>query len=422
MTLAARLAGWAFNGVAGGLAGGLTLLALVLYNLYCRQESLLYYPTIPGLPFPHRTLGETPSPFNSPEPWGLPHEEVTITTADGVRLSAWFMRSAGGPASPTIVFCHANAGHMGFRLPNFAALVRGVPANVLAFDYRGYGNSEGSPTEAGLSLDIDAVLQHVAGRPDVDPRRVFLFGRSLGGAVAVRGAASLLRPDAALAGIILENTFTSISDMVDVVMPWLSPFKAWVLRMHWPTGELLPRLPGGIPLLLISGERDALVPPAQMRALAAAAERRPPPPGGAPLAPTTLWVVPGAGHDDCAVAGGAAYLATIRRFMDAALKSRCGGEGLAAAGPPQPVIVPEGVPARMVPGAAAAGGGGEGGEEAPPAAGGPVGGPPRSFAGVGVPVPLDLAPGDADGTAAPLRDDGHGHAVPVARGAGEEEL
>lgn len=95
---------------------------------------------------------------------------------------------------------------MGFRLPNVAMLARAMPANVLIFDYRGYGNSEGTPTEGGLTLDIDAVMLHVSQRTDIDKRRVFLFGRSLGGAVAVRGAANQVHPERAVAGVILENT------------------------------------------------------------------------------------------------------------------------------------------------------------------------------------------------------------------------
>ena len=105
---------------------------------------------------------------------------------------------------PTLVFFHANAGNMGFRLPNIAQIYRAVNTNIFILSYRGYGDSEGSPNEAGLMIDADTVikvfpdslshvlwqtllvLQHIFyERSDIDPKKVFLFGRSLGGAVAV---------------------------------------------------------------------------------------------------------------------------------------------------------------------------------------------------------------------------------------------
>jgi len=210
------------TGIGGTLVGGSCLLVVFLFNLYRKQDSLLYHPVIPGLPF--RTCDDNPPPFRSPRAWGLRHEELQLTTADGERVHGWFVHAEGGAGAraPTIVFFHANAGNMALRLPNVAMLAAEVPANVLIFDYRGYGSSSGVPTEAGLELDAEAVMLYLAGRADIDHGRVFLFGRSLGGAVAVRAAANQARPHERLAGIMLENTFTCIGDMVDHVMPWLS--------------------------------------------------------------------------------------------------------------------------------------------------------------------------------------------------------
>jgi pimeloyl-ACP methyl ester carboxylesterase len=129
-------------------------------------------------------------------------------------LHAWFVKTAAGSnykTAPTIVFFHANAGNMGLRLPNVDALVH-LDANVLIFDYRGYGNSDDVPiNEEGLKLDGAAVMRYIDNREDIDRSKIFLFGRSLGGAVAVHTATAFSH---AIAGIILENTFTSISDMV----------------------------------------------------------------------------------------------------------------------------------------------------------------------------------------------------------------
>ena len=86
----------------------------------------------------------------------------------------------------------------------------------------GYGNSEGTPTEHGLELDAEAMMDYLGRRADIDHKKIVFFGRSLGGAVAVRTAVNRRSEVAAL---VLENTFTSISDMVDHVMPVLA--KVW---------------------------------------------------------------------------------------------------------------------------------------------------------------------------------------------------
>ncbi len=102
-------------------------------------------------------------------------------------------------------------------------------ANVLMVDYRGYGDSEGHPTEAGLMLDADAVLDYVlsGANPDIAPGKVVLFGSSLGGAVAVYAAH---KHGARVAAVVLENTFLSIAAMVDAVFPVLGPIKGLLLR------------------------------------------------------------------------------------------------------------------------------------------------------------------------------------------------
>ena len=194
------------------------------YQLYVHQDSLLYHPSIaiPGRAAPLKRVDDNPPPYTSPADWGLQHDSLMLTAADGVRIHAWFVHAppptakSDAPSAPTVVFFHANAGNMGLRLPNVKLLVDSLQANVLIFDYRGYGNSEGSPSERGLELDADAVMDHLAGRTDIDRAKVVFFGRSLGGAVAIRTAVN--RPTE-VAVLVLENTFTSISDMVDHVMP-----------------------------------------------------------------------------------------------------------------------------------------------------------------------------------------------------------
>jgi len=101
-----------------------------------------------------------------------------------------------------------------------------IKCNVYVISYRGYGRSEGYPNERGLCIDAQAAFSYLISRPDVDPEKIFIFGRSLGGAVAVHLAKELGFPT--IKGLIIENTFTSIPDMVEVVMPYLQYFKSLV--------------------------------------------------------------------------------------------------------------------------------------------------------------------------------------------------
>ena len=107
---------------------------------------------------------------------------------------------------------HENAGNIGLRMDYFETIYRHLGVNIVTFAYRGYSNSEGSPTEAGLKLDSDAIINFVKNENSINKNRVFLLGRSLGGAVAlhtVKNHPTLFR------GVIVENTFTSLPDMVD---------------------------------------------------------------------------------------------------------------------------------------------------------------------------------------------------------------
>ena len=97
----------------------------------------------------------------------------------------------------------------------------------MIIDYRGYGNSEGTPSEGGLKLDAQATLDFISKREDIDQTKLYVFGRSLGGAVAVQ---LCMDPIVPIKGIILENTFTSIPDMMDELFPVVSLFKRYGLR------------------------------------------------------------------------------------------------------------------------------------------------------------------------------------------------
>jgi abhydrolase domain-containing protein 13 len=243
-----------------GLLGGL---------LYVKQESLLYYPAING----YHHLKDNPRGYRSPLERQVPFENMYITCRDGVRIHAWLLLYTRDgthtvPTSPTIVFFHGNAGNIGLRLPNAMQMVQQLQAHVLLVEYRGYGDSDNvTPTEAGLQLDAEAAIDFIYHYPKIDKSRIFLFGRSLGGGAAFHAAqyAQQQQLHPPLAGVIVENTFTSIGAMVDHLMPWLSTLKWIVLRMHWHSDRIVPHLT--VPILYVSGSKDQLVPPAHMRRL-----------------------------------------------------------------------------------------------------------------------------------------------------------
>ncbi len=231
--------------VPAGLAGLVSL-------LYVYQHKLIYFPDVPA-GYWAKLLD--PADFGLPAP-----ESHMLKMSDGVHVHVWVFVHTDRLARlrPTVIFFHGNAGNMSFRNDNFRALFRECGANVVAVEYRGFGLSEGVPGETEMRSDAAEVLDWLLQRKDIDLGRLFVLGRSIGGAVGIHLAAA--RPDV-LAGLILENTFTGIGDLVDVLMPKLSYFK-FLLRNPWSNAEVVPKL--RIPCLFISGGKDELVPQRMM--------------------------------------------------------------------------------------------------------------------------------------------------------------
>lgn len=171
---------------------------------------------------PHLTFFPVRAYFDTPAAAGLPFENVFLRTDDGVRIHGWFIPAAAGrdsgrtPGSRppiTLLFFHGNAENIGGCL-DLAALARPAGHNLLLLDYRGYGESEGRPSERGLYRDGEAALLHLRSRQDVDPGRIVVWGRSIGAAVAVHLAAGDPGGAPAVAGVVLESPFTSVQDLL----------------------------------------------------------------------------------------------------------------------------------------------------------------------------------------------------------------
>lgn len=288
------------------------LIAVLGTILYVKQESLLYFPEIGGIP---RRPEGNPRGYRSPEERQLPFESHMIPCDDGVSIHAWLLlHTTDGrnvaPNTPTIVFFHGNAGNIGLRLPNAIQMLQTLNANIMLVEYRGYGNSDSvTPTEVGLRLDSEAALRFICKHPSIDRTRIFLFGRSLGGAVAFHLAEYAQRQQIPLAGVMVENTFLSISHMVDHLMPFLTPIKSFVLKIGWNSAKIVPQLT--IPILYLAGSADQIVPHPHMLQLCKLSLQS---------VLVQLYVIENGTHNETWIQGGNAYWEKIRSFMVQAIE------------------------------------------------------------------------------------------------------
>jgi len=177
------------------------ILLFFLYVRYLESKSVFY---------PSRLLASTP------EAIGLAYENVSIMTEDDVHIHGWLVKAPS--AKSTLLFFHGNAGNIADRLGKIE-LLHGMNLNVLIIDYRGYGQSGGSPTEGGIYQDALAAYEYVKAREDLGGQNVIVYGASLGGAVAVDLGSR--RPVAAL---VVDSSFSSAADIAKGIYPFVPSF------------------------------------------------------------------------------------------------------------------------------------------------------------------------------------------------------
>lgn len=261
---------WAYSGLVlvvcfllyymyGGIFAILLLVFAITGILYQVQDHFLYSPELPSH---SRVYIPIPSMF------GLPFESVNHKCPDGTTIHMYFIHQPKERQrlAPTIVFFHGNAGNMGHRLQNCAGLYHNLHCNILLIEYRGYGLSEGNPSEEGLYMDAKASLDYLFTRNDINHSEIVVFGRSLGGAVAIDLA---IRENYTnkIWCLVVENTFTSIPDMARVILGWsiLKYFPIFFYKNKFLSYHKVKQL--RTPALFISGLSDTLVPPKMMQTL-----------------------------------------------------------------------------------------------------------------------------------------------------------
>jgi hypothetical protein len=218
--------------LAAVAAGGYLL---VLGMMMAFEDSLIFIPSV--------------YPDGYWQPLGLKIEDAWFTASDGTRLHGWYVSHTEPRA--IVLFAHGNAGNVSHRADILDLLVNRLAVSVLAFDYRGYGRSEGRPSEAGVLADARAARTWLAERAGVSERQIVLMGESLGGGVMVDLAAK----DGAR-GLILENTFSSLPDVAAFHYPWL-PVKM-LMRTQLNSAKEIRDYHG--PLLQVHGDADTIVP------------------------------------------------------------------------------------------------------------------------------------------------------------------
>jgi fermentation-respiration switch protein FrsA (DUF1100 family) len=271
-----------------GLVALLFACATIVVGAMFLERQLIYFPTR----YPDGLWDLDAVTRNS----GASLEDCFFDTEDGVRLHAWWCRPAhaeGVTADMVLLWFHGNAGNLSHRADLVLRLAR-TPVQVFIVDYRGYGRSEGRPSEHGLYADADAAWRYLVHDRGVAPQRIVLFGDSLGAAVAVDLAT---RVEAA--GLIVQSAFTSVPDMAARHYPFVP--KALIrTRMD----SLAKIADVAEPKLFIHSPSDEIVPYELGRRLYEAA------PG-----PKRFLDVPGATHNDTDAVGGHRYFDAIRDFV-----------------------------------------------------------------------------------------------------------
>ncbi len=262
------------------LLAGLAAYAALVLVVYLMQARMLYLANVPG-----RSLERTPADI------GTEFHDVSIDTADGVRLHGWYVPA---DSDRVLLFFHGNAGNISHRLESIRQFLQ-LGLSVLIIDYRGYGQSEGRTTEQGIYRDAEAAWRYLTETNNIPATRIIVFGRSMGASAAAYLAARH-RPLA----LIIESSFTSVPDIAREYYPWL-PVR-WLSRLRHAAEEFVRQSKS--PVLVIHSRDDEIVPLHHGKAIFAAAGD-----------PKAFLEIRGT-HNDAFLRDEQNYLSGLRSFLD----------------------------------------------------------------------------------------------------------
>ena len=213
-----------------------SFLVLVLFGgwIYYQQPAMVFYPV--------QTMSEDPSD------WGLQYEDVKLSTDDNIRLHGWYISHPD--ADRVILFFHGNAGNISHRQKSIE-IFHNLGLSIFIVNYRGYGKSEGTPSELGFYKDSRVAWNYLLTEKGVNKKNIIIFGRSLGGVVATE-LASEVQPGY----LILESTFSSAKDMAKKIFPIMSTFIP--LRFEFNAIEYIKKVKS--PLLVAHSPDDEIIP------------------------------------------------------------------------------------------------------------------------------------------------------------------
>jgi fermentation-respiration switch protein FrsA (DUF1100 family) len=206
---------------------------LILYLRYYEKK---------GIYFPQRKIHLTPKEI------GLEFEDVYFFSPDGVKLNGWYIPAK--EARVTVLFCHGNAGNISHRI-DVIYLFYKLGLDVFIFDYRGYGRSQGKPTEEGLYLDAQAAYKYLIEKQNLKEESIVIYGKSIGANVAVE-----LCSKVETAALISESAFTSALEMGKKLFPFL-PLK-WLISIKFDALSKIKNIT--VPKLIIHSEDDKIIP------------------------------------------------------------------------------------------------------------------------------------------------------------------
>jgi len=238
----------------------------------------------------------------TPKDWGYTYEDVDFKSKDGTKLHAWFVPVQGKKAKATVVFSHGNAGSIGHHL-GFIMWFVDAGYNVLTYDYRGFGKSGGSVDRRGMLDDVRAAFDYVRTRRDVNADRLVSYGHSLGGAKSLAALAEA--PVKGLRAVITDAAFSSYLAMAQTLAGQVG---ANLVTDEWAPKDLIQKI-SPVPLLIVHGTKDEVVPVAQGRLLFKTAHE-----------PKTMFEVKDGHHGDSLARDQGAYRKKLLVWLDAALK------------------------------------------------------------------------------------------------------